>query len=107
MKKGLRSTFLVFGALLALGKDVFAKDIKVLMNDIQINIPQRCIVEDGQVFVPLRAICEKMGYDVSWDSEERQVRLKKDFKDVVYRIDKNGISVNNMCFFFLLMKAMS
>lgn len=96
MKKGLRSTFLVFGALLTLGKNVFAKDIQVLMNDVEINIPQRCIVEDGQVFVPLRAICEKMGYDVLWDGEERQVRLKKDFKDVVYSIDKNGISVNNI-----------
>ena len=47
----------------------------IIVNGDEIDAPDAFQTEDGTLMVPLRAIVEKLGYDVNWDSATRSVRL--------------------------------
>lgn len=53
-------------------------DYSILINDIEIKAPSVYISEDGVTMVPIRAISEALGYDVTWDNEKRSVTVGKD-----------------------------
>ncbi len=44
-------------------------EIKVMVNGEYVKFDESPILEDGRVFVPMRAIFEALGFEVRWDSE--------------------------------------
>lgn len=96
MKNILKNILLVVGFFLYFGNNsVFANNINVDVNGEMIQLEQEAINENGRVLVPLRDICENMGYNVRWNEETRKIYIKKDFAKVIFSIDKNNIIVNN------------
>ena len=55
--------------------DIDASGWPILVNGDKIDAPDAFRNEDGVLMVPVRAIAEKLGYDVTWDGEMRSVRL--------------------------------
>lgn len=50
---------------------------------------------DGVVYIPLRAVCELLGFEVIWNNEYRTIDIYTD-NDYIYLTDTiNGISSNN------------
>ena len=56
--------------ILTIGSD------KMLVNTEMKTLPAAPFISNGHTLVPVRAISEAMGCDVSWDSEKRRVSLK-------------------------------
>ncbi len=54
-------------------------------------VPYKCLVKNNTTFVPLRAVCEAFGKDVSWDESNRQVMIG----DVVLTIGSTTVHVND------------
>ena len=76
MKKSFFSILLVLGITVCLFKtDVLAKNIPVYLDNQKTEISNDVFIEDGRVMVPLRAICEALGYDVNWDDESRGISI--------------------------------
>ncbi|MBP5427016.1 MAG: DUF4163 domain-containing protein, partial [Clostridiales bacterium] len=96
MKKKFKSALIALGIALMCGNVVFAKSATVYVDENEIKIPQKCIVEGDHLLMPLRSICENLGYEVFWDEEARQVRIKRDFRDILYTIDSSNMVVNNI-----------
>lgn len=46
--------------------------------------------DNGTVFLPLRAICERLGFNVQWDNETRTVVLEKLPVYVTFNVDADG-----------------
>lgn len=63
-----RSVLLVLGITCLFKTGVLAENIPVYLDNQQVKISNEIFIEDGQVMVPLRAICEALGYDVKWDA---------------------------------------
>lgn len=49
--------------------------ISIIVKDTVIDSPDAYISEAGTVMVPVRAISEALGYEVSWDNDEKRVQV--------------------------------
>ena len=72
--------------------------IKVTYNGEEIEFDQNPVVENGRTLVPLRAIFEKLGADVDWNSETKTVTATKGDVKISLTIDstnavKNGENI--------------
>ena len=104
MRKGLlKLTALLIVAVFTITVAYAAdkKDYTLVIDD---EVMSADVYEDnGTVMLPLRAICERLGFNVEWDNETRTVVLEKlpvyvtfnvdyiEDSTVVYRLYKNGI----------------
>lgn len=52
----------------------------------KLNVSQYMYTENENTLVPLRVIAEKMGYTVSWDDKEKEVKVGNDEWEVVFNI---------------------
>ena len=84
---------LVFVAC-AMSADVPAK---VMIDGKSANIRPSAIVRNGQVFVPLRAGAEALGYHVKWMAEQNAAQVCTDKGCVLIR-RKEGLTVNGSIF---------
>ncbi|MBP5427553.1 MAG: hypothetical protein J6Y29_06695 [Clostridiales bacterium] len=72
----------------------FAADATVLSETKSLNVLKR--VENGIVLVPLREVVEFMDYDVSWYASTKEIKVAKDFKGAVYKIDRKSVISDNV-----------
>lgn len=70
----------------------FANTTQMYRDDTLVSLKQEVLV-GNDVLVPLREICENLGYTVSWDGDSRLIRLQKNFYDVL--IDLTSIGKNS------------
>lgn len=80
--------------ILALSTSVFAEPIKVLINDHHLVVPVDPIIEDSRTLVPLRAIFEALGIDVTWNQSTKTATGTKDDKIIKLQIDNKIASIN-------------
>lgn len=80
--------------ILALSSNVFAEPIKVLINNQPLVVPVDPITENDRTLVPLRAIFEALGVDVTWDQSTRTATGIRDDKIIKLQIDNKIASVN-------------
>lgn len=73
MKKAIFSAVLT--AVLAIAPAVSASDISVVVNGSKIETERPPVITEGRTLVPLRAITEAFGCDVSWDAETSGITL--------------------------------
>lgn len=69
--------------------------IRILINGKELMIPYelgRPYITDGTSYVPLKAIGEALGYEVSWNGEKREVTLKRDGKLTYF---SDGVVIKN------------
>lgn len=87
MKKKLTAIMLIIA--MAVQAVVLAADdtIKVIFKGEQINFDVPPVIENDRTLVPMRAIFEKLGYDVEWDGETRSIRATNKTDEINMHID--------------------
>lgn len=73
-----------------------ASPIRVKVNDRYVDFDQQPVIENGTTLVPMRAIAEALGAEVSWEAATRTAIAKKDGKTLRLQVDNpvpllNGI----------------
>jgi len=66
-----------------------------MLNGSRIKFDQQPIIKNGRTLVPLRAIFEALGAQVSWNGETRTVTSVKGNTVIELTIDSNEMKVNN------------
>lgn len=74
---------------------VSAKDIDVVMNGEKLQFEMPPIIENDRTLVPFRKIFEALGYEVSWNGEDKSILAAKSDTAMRLQIDNTAISVNN------------
>lgn len=54
----------------------FAEEISLFLNGNKIECDPTPVIENGRTLIPVRALFEKMGADVSWNGENQEVRIE-------------------------------
>lgn len=62
-------------------------EINVLLNEEMISFDQPPVMVSDRVLVPIRAIFEKLNYEVSWDEDTKTATSVKDDKKIFVQID--------------------
>jgi hypothetical protein len=71
---------------------VFAEsDISVYVNDSPVDFDQKPIIENGRTLVPIRAVAEEMGANVTWDSNTKTAKITLDGKTAMLKVDINDM----------------
>ena len=52
-------------------------------------------IKDDRTFVPLRLVAEKLGFEVSWSDEDKEISLVKDNKTLILKIDNPVIFIKD------------
>lgn len=88
---GLAIVFGLFMASFCYG----SQDIKITVdgNTIESDTPAQIV--EGRTLVPLRAIFEAIGAEVSWNSEEKSISAAKDDTSIYMKIDDTSFRVND------------
>lgn len=91
-------------AVMALPLNVCAKTLEFTIDDTSLYVNDGSVekktldtasyIENGRTLVPVRAISESFGADVSWNGEERKVTIKQGNDIVVLTIDSTDAVVN-------------
>ena len=63
------------------------EDIKVYVGDKQVVFDVAPIIENDRTLVPMRAIFEELGAEVTWDAQNYEVTAKKDGTTIMLAID--------------------
>lgn len=72
----------------------YQSQVKVTIEDQPVTFDVPPFIEQNRTFVPLRAIFEALGAQVSWDGESKTVTATKDDTTVTLVIGKKEITVN-------------
>ncbi|MEK3720593.1 stalk domain-containing protein [Paenibacillus sp. FSL H8-0034] len=89
----------MFATSIALPTNVFADDaITVYVDGQQLSFEVEPVIKDGTTLVPLRAIFEKFGYEVSWHPEDQTILGLKDGADIQMNIGNNQAYVRGKAF---------
>ncbi len=70
------------------------KEINVVLNGEKIKFDQQPVIQKGRTLVPIRAVVEKMGGSVEWNSSTRTAVLKFSGKIIKLTIDSNVAYLN-------------
>ena len=70
-------------------------EIKVLINNQFLQCDQPAVIKNDRTLVPMRAIFEALGAEVSWNDETKTAEGVKDGKKVSVTIDENAIAIND------------
>ena len=72
-----------------------ADKIRVMLNDNELYFDQPPIIYNDRTLVPLRAIFEALGAEVTWDGETQTVTAVRGKTTIKLTIDKDKIYINN------------
>ena len=70
-------------------------EIKVSVNGKKLKFDQPPVLENGRTLVPLRAIFEALGAEISWDRETQTIRAIRYGTYIELQIGSNEMKVNN------------
>lgn len=84
-----RKKYLIYGNL------PFVDELIVVVNGIQVSFDSAPYIDsNSRMMVPLRAIGEGLGANVSWDEETRTVYISGRGKNIQFTIDKKEVLIN-------------
>lgn len=97
MRKILKSVILTVALIALLATATFAaEEISVKLNGEKINIPDVApVVENNEIFLPLRAIFESFGADVYWEGETKTIISSLGETKVIAQIDNKNLFLNS------------
>ncbi len=67
-------------------------DIKIMINDARVYPDSEPVIINGRTLCPIRAIAEKMGYEVEWLPETRTVKIKNQEREIQLSIGGSEIT---------------
>lgn len=70
--------------------------IKIYIDGERIYPDSAPMIIDGRTLVPIRAIAEKMDYDVEWNEETREVSLNSKTASIVFKIGSEEVFKNQI-----------
>lgn len=73
-----------------------APEVTVMYNDEVVKCDTPPVIMEDRTLVPVRAVFEKIGSSVSWNSAERKVNVNGNGKDIVLYIDDKNAKVNDV-----------
>jgi flavodoxin len=65
------------------------------VNGAEKSIDAAPVIENGRTLLPVRAVVEEMGGNVSWNSESKQATLNNDENTIILTIDSQTAVLNN------------
>lgn len=71
-------------------------DVSVRVNNVSIEFDQAPVIENGRTLVPIRAVFESAGAEVSWEQETQTATLEKDGYVVTVKLGEAFITKNGM-----------
>ena len=71
-----------------------ADDITVAIDCTPVNFDQKPLIDNGRTLVPLRAIFEAMGAEVTWDEETQGITAKRDGVKIELAVNSTQAYVN-------------
>lgn len=72
----------------------FAADIKVYLDNNQINLSGKAVMENGRVLVPMRSIFEAIGASVNWNAANNLVTSSKGDTKIALQISNKNMGLN-------------
>lgn len=85
---------LLLAIIVLMGTAVIAEDkITVIINGCTLESETSPVIVEGRTLLPVRAICEAVGANVSFDNETRTVTAKGYDYTIVLKIDDNSIKL--------------
>lgn len=87
MKKAIMVSLLT--AFLAVQVPVYAEGIGIYIDDEQLVCETECVNINGRVLVPMRAVFEAFGSEVTWNGEDRSVTAVRENTVINLRIDSD------------------
>lgn len=70
--------------------------VSVKVNDKQIHMDVPPVIKSGRTLVPVRAVSEALGADVSWNPVDKQVTIVKNDKTILLAINKRTVLINGI-----------
>lgn len=96
MKKKILAMFMILSLCLANAIPVvFAKDITVTLNGNKISFDVPPQIVSDRTMVPMRAIFEAFGYDVSWQQSTQKITAKGSLGTITMQINNYYINKNS------------
>ena len=94
-KRGLRVLCAILGMVIILAIPTFAEEnVKVYVDDVQVEFDVQPQLIGGRTMVPLRAIFEALGATVQWDGETKTITAYNEAYFVKATIDNTTMTVN-------------
>lgn len=73
------------------------EEIKISIDGLLLNTSQKALRIDNSIMLPLRSICEEIGYEVNWLSHEKAIEITgSDYYKVKIYMTQNVYTVNEM-----------
>lgn len=94
MKKNTIFIF-IFIITVLFNSNVYADDIKVYIDSVEIRFDIPPIIENGRTLVPMRAIFESLGAEVDWDNDTKTAAAYKGDIGVAVQVDNIYANKNN------------
>lgn len=69
---------------------------KILVNQEELKLDVSAQVIDQTVYLPVRFISQKLGYQVAWNQEQQAIELSKENKRIVFHLDKNSYTYREL-----------
>ncbi|NLD45833.1 MAG: copper amine oxidase N-terminal domain-containing protein [Clostridiaceae bacterium] len=77
------------------GRSLGEKPVKVYLNGKKLNFDSVPVIENGRTLVPMRAIFEALGAEVTWDDRNKSVTCFKEKKSITLTIGNTQAVLNN------------
>lgn len=94
MKK-IKVFIFIFIMLMLFNPSVYANEIKVYVNSVEVKFDVAPIIEKGRTLVPMRAIFEALGAEVYWDADTKTASAFKGDIGVAVQVDNIYANKNN------------
>lgn len=73
-----------------------SSDLQIICNGKYINLKNSPILENGVTFIPLRELCEEVGFEVSYDNLEKVALVNKDNIEMKLPLNQKKIYINGL-----------
>ncbi|MHC1772188.1 MAG: stalk domain-containing protein [Flexilinea sp.] len=96
MKKQLWLAGFIFLFLSLSRQNIFAADTgspAIRLNDTRLET--NAVIEEGYLYLPVRAIGESLGYDVNWSQKDRSMAISSKDKVISLNFEESKIMVND------------
>lgn len=90
-----RTTALII-CLIMLAVSASAEGITVEVDSVPVVFDSPVKIINGRTMVPVRAVFESLGAEVTWDGEKRTVYAKRDGKNISMTIGENRLFLNGL-----------
>lgn len=94
MKKCILPLFLSVFLVFVFTSPIQAQDIPITIDGQVLKTDQPPVIQDGRTLVPLRAIFEGLGADVSWDDINRTITSSRSSSYISLTVDQRDAYIN-------------